>query len=96
MTEKYYRGYILLRLAKIGSEWQVCDKFAKYKDAAGSWLVTYTAPVYGSWDVVIEVSFKKLEDLDVVVSALRSDDELRENIEETTTLVSARPNYPLD
>ena len=90
---KCYRGYILARLSRIGTEWQITDKMMTLK--GDSWKVTYCTPIYGSWDLIVEVSFEKLEDLDVVVTRMRSDVEIRENIEETTTLVSSKPNYPL-
>jgi DNA-binding Lrp family transcriptional regulator len=96
MVEKYYRGYILARLSKIGSEWDMSEKMIKLKDPDKSWLITYVTPIYGSWDLIIEVSFTKLEDLDYVVTTFRSDESIRENIEETTTIVSSKPNYPPD
>jgi hypothetical protein len=92
-AEKYYRGYVLIRLSKIGTEWEISEKMMKMKDPKGSWIITYANPVYGSWDIIIEVSFKKLDDLDFVVTSLRSDEKLRENIEETTTIVSSKANW---
>ena len=96
--EKFYRGYVLVRLSKVGEEWKITDKLMKLKDKSGSnsWKVTYATPIYGAWDLICEVSFKKLEDLDIVVTALRADTEIREIIEETTTLVSSKSNFPMD
>jgi DNA-binding Lrp family transcriptional regulator len=88
-----YRGYLLIRLARIGSEWEISERMMAMNDPKGDWEVTFASPIYGSWDVLVEISFKKLEDLDTVVTALRSDDNIRDSIEETTTLVSSRANY---
>lgn len=93
IMEDLYRGYLLIRLARIGTEWEISEKMMKMSDPSGNWEITFASPIYGSWDVLVEISFKKLEDLDVVVTSLRSDDEIRESIEETTTLVSSRANY---
>jgi len=93
MSEDFYRGYLLVRLAKIGTEWDICEKMMALKDPENNWEITFTCPIYGAWDLIIEVSFKRLEDLDTVVTTLRSDEEIRDNIEETTTLVSSKPNY---
>lgn len=96
MTEKkYYRGYILARLSKIGAEWDVVNGvIGKRKD--DSWIITYASPVYGNWDLIVEVSFSQLEELDEIVTEIRTDEKFKDVIEETTTLVSSRPNYPLD
>jgi hypothetical protein len=98
MAGKYYRGYIIFRLAKIGTEWQVVNKLMKMKseDNGQEWKVSYATPIYGAWDLIAEVSFSKLENLDVVVTSIRMDEEVKDFIEETTTLVSSKPNYPLD
>ena len=95
--EKYYRAYILFRLSKIGTEWQLVDKMMKMKsegDDGKMWLVTYVTVIYGAWDVIAEVSFKKLENLDEIVTFIRTDEDVKEIIEETTTLVSSKPNFP--
>jgi DNA-binding Lrp family transcriptional regulator len=89
----FYRGYLLVRLAKIGTEWDISEKMMAMTDPTENWEITFACPIYGSWDLMIEVSFKKLEDLDVVVTTLRSDETIRDSIEETTTLVSSKPNY---
>ena len=73
--EKYYRAYILFRLSKIGTEWQLVDKMMKMKSEYGKmWLVTYVTVIYGAWDVIAEVSFKKLENLDKIVTSIRMDE----------------------
>ena len=95
--EKYYRAYILFRLSKIGTEWQLVDKMMKMKSEYGKmWLVTYVTVIYGAWDVIAEVSFKKLENLDKIVTSIRMDESVKDIIEETTTLVSSKPNFPFD
>ena len=91
--QDFYRGYLLVRLAKIGTEWDISNRMMKMTDPEENWEITFACPIYGAWDLIVEVSFKRLEDLDQVVTALRSDDEIRANIEETTTLVSSKPNY---
>ncbi|MCP4761724.1 MAG: hypothetical protein GY870_08080 [archaeon] len=98
MTDKYYRGYILFRLSKIGTEWELVEKLMKMKsdDNGKEWEVSYSTPIYGAWDLICEVSFKKLENLDTVVTSIRMDKDVKDFIEETTTLVSSKPNYPFD
>ena len=93
---KFFRGYILVRLSKIGVEWQMANRVMTYKSDNDEWKVTYTTPVYGPWDIIIEISFKKLEHLDEVVTKMREDEVIRGSIEETTTLVSSKPNYPIN
>lgn len=92
----YYRGYILIRLKVIGSEWKVVDKLTNLKSTEpdDDWRVSYITPVYGGWDLVAECSFTRLQELDKIVTYIRVDDELSGWIEETTTLVSSKPDYP--
>ena len=91
--EDFYRGYLLIRLARIGTEWDITGKMMQLEDPDGNWEITYATPIYGAWDLLIEISFKKLENLDTVVTKLRADNDIRDFIEETTTLVSSKPNY---
>ncbi|MHA1368376.1 MAG: hypothetical protein ACTSRA_01490 [Promethearchaeota archaeon] len=94
-SEKHYRGYILCRLSRIGSEWDIVERLKKTHYTKDSNLnVTYASPIYGAWDLIIEASFARLEDLDSLVTFIRTDPELQKNVEETTTLVSSRPDYP--
>lgn len=94
---KFHRGYILARLSRIGVEWKLTDAIAAMKPNEGEdWAITYVTPIYGGWDLIVEVSFKRLEDLDVIVTRLRQLDEVAPHIEDTTTLVSSKPNYPFD
>ncbi|MHA2288147.1 MAG: hypothetical protein ACXABG_05115 [Promethearchaeota archaeon] len=92
----FYRGYILIRLKVIGSEWKVVDKLTNLKstDPDDDWRVTYITPVYGGWDLVAECVFTKLQELDKIVTFIRVDESLSSWIEETTTLVSSKPDYP--
>ncbi len=95
MAAKSYRGYILCRLSKIGSEWDIVSELQKINKTLGSELkITYASPIYGAWDLMIEVSFVKLEELDKLVTLIRTNQKLQSSIEETTTFVSSRPDYP--
>ena len=66
----FYRGYILVRLKTIGTEWKVVEKLSSLKstEAEENWKVTYVTPVYGGWDLVVECSFTKLQELDKIVT----------------------------
>jgi len=92
----YYRGYILIRLKVIGTEWEVVKKLTNLKssDQDEDWKITYATPVYGGWDVIVECSFSKLKDLDKIVTFCRVDNELSQWIEETTTLMGSKNDYP--
>jgi hypothetical protein len=92
----YYRGYILVRLKIIGTEWKACEILRKVKstEPGEDWKITYATPVYGGWDVLVECSFKQLSDLDKIVTFLRVDEKLSSWVEETTTLTGTRPDYP--
>ena len=96
MSSFYYRGYIFIRLKKIGIEWKVIQKLKNLKstESGEDWKVTYATSVYGAWDVVIECSFTKKQELDKILAYIRVDDEISKLIEETTTLVSNKPDYP--
>lgn len=95
---KFYRGYVLARLAQIGTEWDIVENALHLKptESDEDWEITYASPVYGMWDLIIEVSFTQLAHLDTVVTYLRNNEAFRDKIEETSTLVSSRPNYPLE
>jgi DNA-binding Lrp family transcriptional regulator len=88
-----YRAYILLRLSNVGKEWQAVDRI---KDIFTRDLVTYAVPVYGAWDIMVEVSYEQLNQLDTIVTSIREDAELKAAIEETTTMVGARATFPWD
>ncbi|KKN18907.1 hypothetical protein LCGC14_0951030 [marine sediment metagenome] len=92
----YYRGYILIRLKKIGTEWKVVEKLTglKSKESEEDWKITYATPIYGGWDVIVECSFSKLKDLDKIVTFCRVDEELSLWIEETTTLMGSKNDFP--
>ena len=91
----YYRGYILIRLKTIGTEWKVVKKLTNLqsKDNTENWKITYVTPIYGGWDIVVECSFTKLQELDKIVTFIRIDEDISTWIEETTTLVSSKPDY---
>ena len=92
----YYRGYILIRLKVIGTEWKVVEKLTglKSKESEEDWKITYATPIYGGWDVIVECSFSKLIDLDKIVTFCRVDEELSLWIEETTTLMGSKNDFP--
>jgi hypothetical protein len=91
----YYRGYILIRLKTIGTEWKVVKKLTNLQstDTSEDWKITYVTPIYGGWDIMVECSFTKLQELDKIVTFIRVDEEISSWIEETTTLVSSKPDY---
>ena len=91
----YYRCYILVRLKIIGTEWKVVDKIKglKSKNDGKDWKVTYVSPIYGGWDLIIECSFKNLQNLDEIITYCRVEKDLSQWIEETTTLINSRPDY---
>ncbi|HME51178.1 MAG TPA: hypothetical protein VKM55_03095 [Candidatus Lokiarchaeia archaeon] len=94
-VQHFYRGYILCRLSKIGSEWEIVSTLQKVNTDLGKELcITYASPIYGAWDLIIEVSFAKLEELDKLVTLIRTNPTLQSAIEETTTFVSSRADYP--
>ena len=91
MADKKYRAYILLRLSNVGKEWDVCERIKEIFEQS---LVTYAVPVYGAWDIMVEVSYDELSKLDSIVTQIREDKTLGSAIEETTTMVGARATYP--
>ena len=96
MISIYFRGYIFIRLKKIGFEWKVVQKLINLKSVEldEDWKVTYATPVYGGWDIVVECSFTKKKELDKIMAYIRMDEEINKWIEETTSLVSSKPDYP--
>jgi hypothetical protein len=96
VSKIYYRGYILIRLKVIGSEWDVVKKLTNLKstEAEDDWKIAYATPIYGGWDVIVECSFRKLKDLDKIVTFCRIDEDLSHWIEETTTLMGTKNDYP--
>jgi len=59
------------------------------------WKITYSAPVYGGWDLIIECIFTNLENLEKIISFCRTDKDLSQWIEATTTLISIKKNFML-
>lgn len=86
-----FRAYILLRLSNVGKEWDVVERV---KELYSKDLVTYAVPVYGAWDIMVEVSYEQLDQLDNIVTKVREDEVLGDAIEETTTMVGARATFP--
>ena len=87
-----------MRLKIIGKEWKVVERLRNLKstDPGEDWQVTYATPIYGGWDVIVECSFSQLQDLDKIVTYCRVDEELSQYIEETTTLLGTKQNFPLE
>jgi hypothetical protein len=91
----YYRGYILIRLKIIGTQWKVAERLKNliHNKTNESWQITYATPTYGGWDLLAECIFNNLEDLNEIVSFCRNDPEMSQWIEATTTLISTKKNY---
>ena len=94
MSEKSYRAYLLIRLSIVGKEWKVIEKIKELKSEKGNWTITYASPVYGAWDAIAEISFHELSDLDEIITASRTVDTLKDIIEETTTVVCTKKDFP--
>ncbi|KKL45993.1 hypothetical protein LCGC14_2350050 [marine sediment metagenome] len=45
----YYRGYILIRLKVIGTEYKIAEKLTglKSEDLEDDWNIIYNIPIYG-------------------------------------------------
>ena len=65
----------------------------KSSEPGEDWKVTYTSPIYGGWDLIVECSFSKLQELDKIVTFLRVDEDLSQWIEDTTTLMGTRADF---
>ncbi len=89
----YYKGYILMRLKQIGKEWEIANllKGMESSEPGDDWKIDYASPIYGPWDVIVECSFTKLQDLDKVVTYCRVN--MSDLIEETTTLTGTKPDF---
>jgi hypothetical protein len=80
----------------IGTQWKVKEKLKGLtsKHSNEDWEITYATPVYGGWDLMAECRFSNLDDLEKIVTFCRTDQELSEWIEATTTLIGIKRNYP--
>ncbi|MFX1274285.1 MAG: hypothetical protein ACFFBP_07660 [Promethearchaeota archaeon] len=85
----------MIRLKTIGKEWEITNILRGKSSAeeGEDWKITYATPVYGGWDIIIECSFSKLNDLDKIVTFCRVDPDLGQWIEETTTLMGSRNDF---
>jgi hypothetical protein len=94
----YYRGYILIRLKIIGSQWDIVDKINSFNrnKSTENWKITYITPTYGGWDLIIECLFSNLNDLDEIITYCRTDPDLAQWIEATTTMISVKNDFELD
>jgi len=80
----------------IGTQWKIVEKLNNLQPSKGEdWRITYTSPTYGGWDLIVECIFNNLEDLDKIVSFCRTDEDLKEWIDATTTLISTKRNFEL-
>jgi len=79
----------------IGTQWNIVDKLKKFNSSASNenWKITYSAPVYGGWDLIVECIFNNLEDLEKIVSYCRNDKDLKQWIDATTTLISTKKDF---
>jgi len=81
----------------IGTQWKIVEKLKGLKlEKNEDWKITYASPTYGGWDLIIECVFTNLEDLDKIVSFCREDNDLREWIDATTTLISTKRSFSLE
>ncbi|MFW9877215.1 MAG: hypothetical protein ACFFG0_29340 [Candidatus Thorarchaeota archaeon] len=80
----------------IGAQWKVTEKLKGLKSSnkKENWEITYATPIYGGWDLMAECKFNDLDDLEKIVNFCRTDNELNQWIEATTTLISTKRNYP--
>lgn len=87
----------MVRLKIIGTQWKIVEKLKGYQPNEGhDWKITYSSPTYGGWDLIVECAFNNLDDLDEIVSFCRTDNDLREWIDATTTLISTKKSFNLE
>jgi hypothetical protein len=79
----FYRGYILIRLKIIDTQWDIIKKLKQFNSSSSDrkWKITYAT------------IFSNLEDLEKIVAFCRFDNDLKKWIEATTTLISIRRNF---
>ena len=81
----------------IGTQWKIVEKLNGLKpEEDQDWNITYASPTYGGWDLIIECVFNNLEDLDKIVSFCLTDNDLKEWIDATTTLISTKRSFSLE
>jgi len=80
----------------IGTQWKIVEKLKSLTPKGDQdWNITYASPTYGGWDLIIECVFSNLDDLDEIVSFCRTDNDLKEWIDATTTLISTKRNFDI-
>ena len=91
----YYRGYILIRLKIIDTQWKIIEKVNAFQSTHPSkdWKITYISPLHGAWDMIIECIFNELENLNTIINFCRTNAELINWIEATTTFISIKKNF---
>ena len=94
----FYRGYILIRLKIIGSQWDIVEKFNTFNrnESSEEWKISYITPTYGGWDLIIECFFSNLSNLNKIITYCRTDPELTQWIEATTTMISMKSDFKSD
>ncbi|MFX1587575.1 MAG: hypothetical protein ACFFC1_05425 [Promethearchaeota archaeon] len=85
----------MIRLKIIDTQLDIVKKLKKFSSISSdrNWKITYATPTYGAWDILVECIFSNLEDLEQIITFCRSDEDLKQWIEATTTLISVRRNF---
>lgn len=83
---KYYKAYTLVKI-KEGQEWDFIKKIKKEEFKGAK--IEYANPIYGTWDILVEISFDNLDSLDRLVTRLR-----KSEIEDSLTYIGACRDYP--
>ena len=87
----------MIRLKIIGTQLKIVEKLKYFHPIEErEWKITYSSPTYGGWDLIIECVFNNLADLDEIVSFFRTDNDLKEWIDATTTLISTKKNFDIN
>ena len=93
----FYRGYILIRLKIIDTQQKIVEKINDFQSihSIKDWKITYISPLHGAWDMIVECVFSELENLNVILNFCRTDNELINWIEATTTFISIKKDFIL-
>lgn len=85
----------MVRLKIIDTQWDIVKKLKTFNlnTSNKNWKITYVTPTYGGWDLLIECIFSRLSELEKIISFCRLDNDLKQWIETTTTLISVRNNF---
>jgi hypothetical protein len=93
----YYRGYILIRLKIIDKQQKIVEKIDTFqlRHPHKDWKIIYIIPIHGECDMIVECVFRELENLNVILNFCRTDNELINWIEATTTFISIKKDFIL-